>query len=567
MRKEIPMTSAAPSKPVIIAVDDGPDSLLARELKARYEKDYTVLVQPTIDAVRASLREAVNRGESIALVLGSFDDIELLVSVREMYSGAKRGLLLDWGENRALREKVMRILTSGQADYFVIRPTVVPDERFHRAITQFLDEWWRLQAPRFEPIQIVADADSSRAHEICDVLNRHDFPYAFYPNASARGRGLLEKAGIVPGDGSVIVLVKGHPLIDPDNAEIANAVGARTRAGAGVYDVTVVGGGPAGLAIAVSAASEGLRTAVVERIALGGQAGTSSMIRNYLGFPRGISGAELAARALDQAILFGAEMIYAGEAVSLVERGDFRVVGLKGGTEVISKVVVIATGVSYRTLDVPGLVPMNGLGVFYGASTAEAPLLVNEHVHVVGGGNSAGQAALFLARFAARVTILVRSVSLADSMSDYLIREIGVSRNIDVQYGTEIVDGGGRSRLEWIAIKHRLSGETKRMPTAAVFVLIGAEPFTDWLPAAIARDEWGYVITNQDDDLENGPRLGAGSPGGVGGRLAFVTSMPGVFAVGDVRHGSVKRVASAVGDGTICVRLIHEYLSTLTPGG
>ncbi|HET9234869.1 MAG TPA: FAD-dependent oxidoreductase [Candidatus Eisenbacteria bacterium] len=549
------MSRRAAKKPIIILADDGSHGpLLVAELKTRYEKDYSVLVERSGAELRDRLHATAKAGHPVALVLGGFDTVEQLVLAQELYPQAKRGLLLDWGENRSMREKVMRVLSVGEADYFVIRPTAEPDERFHRAITQFLDEWWRLEGSRFEPIQIIADAHSVRAHEIADVLTRHDFPYALYRNDSEPGRALLKRANVVASLDSVVVLVKGRPLIDPKNVDIADAVGARTRAGSGVYDVTIVGGGPAGLSTAVSAASEGLRTALVERIALGGQAGTSSMIRNYLGFPRGLSGAELAARALDQAILFGTEMVYASEAVLLAERGSERVVGLKGGLEVTSRVVVIATGVSYRMLDVPGLAEWNGRGVFYGASASEAPSLVNEHVHVVGGGNSAGQAALYLARFAAHVTILVRSDSLADSMSDYLIREIAASKKIKVQYRAEIVDGGGKTRLEWIAIRDRASGETTKVKTAALFVLIGAEPFTDWLPAEIERDDWGYVIT--------GTRGRSHGSRGID-PLQFETTMPGVFAVGDVRSGSVKRVASSVGDGTICVRLIHEYLATL----
>ena len=548
------MSRGVANKPVIIVVDDGSHGpLLVSELKARYEKDYSVLVERSGAELRERLQASAKSGEPIALVLGGFDEVEYLVLAHELHPQTKRGLLLDWGENRSMRERVMRVLSTGEVDYFVIRPTAEPDERFHRTITQFLDEWWRLQGTRFEPIQIISGPHSVRAHEIADVLSRHDFPYALYLNDSQQGRALLEKAGVTASTDSVVVLVKGRPLIDPRNVDIADAVGARTRAGSGVYDVAIVGGGPAGLAVAVSAASEGLRTALVERIALGGQAGTSSMIRNYLGFPRGISGAELAARALDQAILFGTEMVYASEAISLTERGNERVVGLKGGVEVKSKVVVIATGVSYRMLDAPGLAEWNGMGVFYGASASEAPSLVNEHVHVVGGGNSAGQAALYLTRFAAQVTILVRSGSLADSMSDYLIREIAASKKINVQYRAEIAEGGGKTRLEWIAIRDRTSGETRRVKTGAVFVLIGAEPFTDWLPAEIERDEWGYVLTGtpSHEPRNTDP-------------LEFETTMPGVFAVGDVRSGSVKRVASAVGDGSVCVRLIHDYLASLT---
>jgi thioredoxin reductase (NADPH) len=309
------------------------------------------------------------------------------------------------------------------------------------------------------------------------------------------------------------------------------------------------------LAAAVYAGSEGLRTALIEPDALGGQAGTSSLIRNYLGFPRGITGAELAARAVAQASLFGTEIIYGSRAVSLRADGQLRVVGLANRTGAVSTAVVIATGVSYRRLGVPSLEALLGAGVFYGAGSSEAQALAGERVFVVGGGNSAGQATLHLGRYASHVTLLVRSESLAESMSDYLITEITNAPNIAVRYGVEVVGGGGHGHLECIELTDRHSAEVQIVPARALFVLIGAEPFTDWLPDAVARDPWGYILTGADVPLESWPEHRAPLP--------LETSLPGVFAVGDVRSGSVKRVASAVGDGSICIRLVHQHLSSL----
>jgi thioredoxin reductase (NADPH) len=310
----------------------------------------------------------------------------------------------------------------------------------------------------------------------------------------------------------------------------------------------VVGGGPAGLSAAVYAESEGLRTALIEPTAMGGQAGTSSMIRNYLGFPRGISGAELAARAFDQAILFGTEMVYGNAATDLRCEDALRVVELRDGTTVACRAVVIATGVSYRTLDVPALQRFHGAGVFYGAAMSEAPDLAEQRAFVIGGGNSAGQAAIHLAKFAKQVTILVRRESLAASMSDYLITEIDATPNIDVRYRTEVADAGGNARLERLTLRDHAQRRDETVEAAALFVLIGAKPFTDWLPAAIDRDEWGYLTTGPSD---TGPH-----------RVPYETTMRGVFAVGDVRRDSIKRVASAVGEGAVCVRFVHDYLAS-----
>jgi thioredoxin reductase (NADPH) len=553
-------------KPAIVVVDDeGPDgTLVARELSKRYGDDYTVVAERSADAALERLRELARAGRSTALILADrrTGGVELLKAARAIHPHAKRCLLLRWGENRSEREEITHALEARHADYFVVKPTTSPDEQFHRAVTELLEEWWRLRGSPFEAVRVVGPASSSRGHEICDLLQRHDHPYGFYASDSEAGRAMLAPLGLTD-DRGVVVFTDGGALVDPSNVEIARAIGATTGPGTGVYDVAIVGAGPAGLAAAVSAASEGLRTALLDRLAFGGQAGTSSMIRNYLGFPRGISGAELAARAIDQASLFGTEMIYGVSARSLTTEGDLRVVGLSDGSEITARTVVIATGVSYRTLDVPALEPLRGVGVFYGASIAEARSLTDERVFVVGGGNSAGQAAIHLAKFADQVTILVRADSLAHTMSDYLVNEVGTTPNVHVRFGVEVVDGGGDGRLQWLGLEDRASGTVERVAAAALFVLIGAEPLTDWLPPSIARDRWGYVLTGRRGQV---PPADAGGGGAAltGRELLFETSLPRVFAAGDVRQGSVKRVASAAGEGSICVKLIHECLAAAT---
>jgi thioredoxin reductase (NADPH) len=552
------------SKPAIVVVveDDTSASFLLAELHERYARDYSIRALVPADALDGLTRMARD-GEPVALVLArqGADGADLLGAAHRLYPRAKRGLLVTWGESPAEREDVVLALVKGRADYWVVEPTTSPDERFHRAITEFLDEWWRLRGSVYEAVRVIGDERSARTHEICDLLYRHDFPYGLYAIDSPEGRALLAEVGVSSDRGPVVVMPDGRALVDPSNVEVADAVGARTRPEPGLYDLVVVGGGPAGLAAAVTAASEGLRTALVEEIALGGQAGTSSLIRNYLGFPRGISGAELAGRAVDQAILFGADLVYGGAATELGTEGGNRVVRLSDGTTITARAVVIATGVSYRTLDVPALEPFNSVGVFYGAATSEARMLAQEIVYVVGGGNSAGQAAVHLANFASRVTILVRSDSVAESMSEYLVKDIDATSNIAVRYCTEVVDGGGEGSLEWLRLADRVTGDMETVPAAALFVLIGAEPFTGWLPATVLRDEWGYVLTGTQCagqsswDTESAPDAPAPRAS-----MLFETSVPGVFAVGDVRRGSVKRVASAAGEGSIVVRLVHEYL-------
>ena len=546
------------AKPVLVIVDDKDASrqALARELESRYGAHYRIVPSSSPEAALARLREFRAEGTAVPLVLADhwmpgMTGTEFLARVRDVMPAVRRGLLVSWGD-RSTSAPILEALALGQMEFYLAKPAWSPDEQFHRAITESLEEWWREQGGRFEAVTVIGEEPSARTHEIRDILARTSVPFGFYRSDSEEGRQALARLGVSSPAGPVVALYNGMVLVDPGNAEFAEALGLDVRPAGQVYDVVIVGAGPAGLAAAVYGASEGLATALLELEAFGGQAGTSSRIRNYLGFPRGISGAELAWRAYEQAWVFGTHFIYGNPATSLAAGEDLHVVGLADGSQVRSRAVVIATGVSYRRLGIPELESLAGAGVFYGASTIEAQAVAGKPAYVVGGGNSAGQAALHLARYAEQVTILVRSPSLAASMSGYLVREIGNAANVHVRYRSEVAGGGGGGRLEYLLVRDRDSGRTESLPAAGLFILIGAQPFTGWLPGTIQRDRWGFILTGPDAaphwPLERAPFL-------------FETTTPGVFAVGDVRHGSVKRVASAVGEGSVAIRLVHDYLA------
>ena len=551
-------------RPVLMAVDDEPTALraLKAELGKRYGADYQVVCAATPEVGLGRLDRLKDDGRQLALVLAdqwmpSMTGVEFLGHARRLHPRAQRVLLINWGD-RSTAEPILQASALGQIDDWTAKPWGPGDELFHQAISGFLNEWARLHRPRFEAFRVVGEQWAPRSHEIRDLLSRNSIPFGFYPVDSDEGRALLGRAGGTGKQLPVVVLFDGRVLVDPSNAELAQALGIKTHPEAVTYDVVVVGAGPAGLAAAMYGASEGLATAVLEHEALGGQAGTSSMIRNYLGFPRGVSGAELAQRAYDQAWILGADFIYGLSAIGLGTAGPDRVITLNDGAEATSRAVILATGVTWRRLGVSSLEALVGAGVFYGAAASEARAVRGREVYVVGGANSAGQAAVHLARYAARVTMVVRGASLAEAMSDYLIREIEAAPNIVVRYHTEAVDGHGNGHLTALTLKDRTTGATETVPATALFILIGAQPHTDWLPERIRRDRWGFVLTGTDLLADGRPPAGwplERPP------TPLETSLPGVFAVGDVRHGSTKRVASAVGEGSIAIRLIHEYLS------
>ena len=543
---------------MIFAVDAGVESFARIEygLRRRYGVDYRVVCESSAMWAMKTLRELKAAGESVALILADqwmpdISGVEFLARARQLFPTTKRAVLIEWGD-RSTQEPVLRAMTLGHIDYYINKPERPGDENFHRMIAEFLYDWAKVNRPVYKEIQVVGERDAPRSQELRDILNRHGVLHAFYPVESKEGQELLARVGKTSAALPVLVLFGEQVLIDPSNAELADAFGVNRPLEQREVDLVIVGAGPAGLAAAVYGASEGLSTLILEGEAVGGQAGTSSLIRNYLGFPWGVGGAELARRATEQAWWFGATFRFMRNATALRREGSELVLTLSDRTEVVGRAVVLATGVSYRRLAIPSLEGLVGAGVFYGAAVSEAQAMKGQEVYVVGGANSAGQAAMHLSKYASRVTLLVRGRSLSTSMSDYLIKEIEVADNVDVRFNTKVVGGGGEGRLEHLLLKNSVSGLTETVSGAALFVLIGAEPHTGWLPEEIERDRRGYVLTGQDL-LQDG-QWPLGRP-----PLLMETSMPGVFAVGDVRLGSVKRVASAVGAGAIAIQSVHEY--------
>jgi thioredoxin reductase (NADPH) len=546
--------------PVILAVDDDPDAieLIGRELVDRYGRAYHVVTAraaATALAVLTGLRES---GDRLALVLADQwlpdgTGCELLAQSRDMFPHARHLLLISWGEWAvdATARPLRRGIGLGQIDYYVLKPWRTADELFHRTVTEFLHDWVGTDASLSRELTIVADESDGRAHELRSLLTRNRVPFVFHTRTSPEGAHVLEEARQRETTVPVVMQRNGRVLVNPTNVELANAYGATTNLrGSREFDVAVIGAGPSGLAAAVYASSEGLRTVVIERESIGGQAGASSRIRNYLGFQRGITGADLAQRAQQQAWVFGTTFVQMCEALSIRSDGDRFYLASSNCSEISAGVVVLAMGVDYQRLDIPALEGLTGAGVFYGASPSEAERFTGRRVFVVGGGNSAGQAAVHLARHAEHVTILVRRNTLTETMSRYLIDEIDGQLNITVRCQTQIVDASGDGHLETLSLLDARSGEPETVPADAVFVLIGARPHTQWLPDEVARDRYGFVVT------------GVGNPGWTLERPPFMfeSSMPGVFAVGDVRSGSVKRVASAAGEGSVAIQQVHQYL-------
>ena len=559
--------------PVLLAVDDDLAALnsIESELLRRYGGDYRVVCERSADAGIAALERLRAAGDDVALVLADQwmpgeTGSEFLGHVRGVHPHAKRALLIDWGAwaHRPTAEAILEAMALGRTDYYVLKPWRQRDEQFHRMIAEFLHEWSREHSPDAQMLVLLADPGWARGHEIRDTLRRSGVPYGFHPLDSPRARELLEGTTAERAQTPVIRMHDGRVLVDPSDEEIAKAFGVDTEpVGGSDYDVIIVGAGPAGLSTAVYASSEGMRTLVIERQAIGGQAGSSSLIRNYLGFSRGVSGGELSQRAYQQAWVFGTRFVITRKAVTL-QLGDQRhKISCDAGYTATGRAVVLATGVAYRRIGIPALDALTGAGVYYGAGGAEAQGLANERAYVIGGGNSAGQAALHLSRSARQVTLLVRGPSLAADMSHYLREAIGATPNLDTRLNTEVVDAGGEGCLEWLQLRDKERGETERVPAAAVFILVGARPRGDWLPEAVARDEGGYLLTGADvlnDEaaheawpLERMPMM-------------FETSAPGVFAIGDVRHGSMKRVAAAVGEGSVVIRQVHDWLAERAAG-
>ena len=545
--------------PVLFVVDHDPNSLavLLSDLSRRFGNDFALRGETSPDAALAALQEMAAANEPVALLLVDDTSSDFLAHVHELHPGAKRVLLVD--RDYTSTSPAVQAIALGRADYHLVRPWA-SDESMYRTMSEYLSSWTGEQDPNFEEFRIVAAEGDSRVLQLRDVMTRFSMPFGFYPVESEGGRRLLDQAGLDSTRLPAVIRYDGQVMIDPSLSELAGATGVNIKNDIDTCEVAIVGAGPAGLTAAVYAASEGLETVMLERAISGGQAGTSPLIRNYPGFPHGINGGLLMERTCEQAWLMGAHIVFAQQAVALERRGDHRIVRMFDGTELRARTVVIATGIEWRRLGVPRLEALVGSGVFYGAAVSESRAMQDQDVFVVGAGNSAGQAALDLAKHARAVTLVVRGDSVAKSMSDYLVRAIESSPNVVVRHRTEVVDGAGDGPLEWIKLADRANDTIEEVSAAALFIMIGGEPHTQWLPDEIARDAQGYVIT--DRDL-------LGQPGVHWEHdrepLTLETSMPGVFAAGDVRQGSIKRVASAVGEGATVVRLLHQHLRDYEP--
>ncbi|HSB62966.1 MAG TPA: FAD-dependent oxidoreductase [Thermoanaerobaculia bacterium] len=544
------------TRPVIMVVDDEPGSLAALldALARRYGGDYRVVSHLSPQAALEALDRIRADGEQLALIVADqwmpgMNGIDLLGRAHEIHPTAQRALLVSWGD-RTATPTILQGCAFGQLENYLQKPWSPPEVHLYPAVGEFLADWTRAHGPRMELVRVVGGHPSPRAHELRELLERNGIPHGFHVADSDEGKRLLERAGL---DGSrlpVVILLDGLVLVDPSNAEVLDSLGA-SNLEERTCDLAVVGAGPAGLATAVYGASEGLSTIVIEREAIGGQAGASSLIRNYLGFPRGISGGELTQRAYQQAWLFGTKYVLARDVARLRASGLDRILTLSDGTEITARAVVIAAGAAYRRLEV--LERFVGAGVFY-TTPGDARFVKDKVLFVAGGGNSAGQAVVHLSKIARRVTLLVRGPSLEEGMSDYLVQEIRRRPNVEVRFGTEVVDGAGDAALDRIVLEDQARKTRETASTDALFVLVGVQPRTEWLSGTLERDPKGFIVT--------GPDLDRASAGGNHGRqpLPLETSLPGVFAVGDVRLGSTKRVASAVGEGAMAVQYVHAYL-------
>jgi thioredoxin reductase (NADPH) len=539
--------------------DDGVVRALRDDLGRRFREDFRVMADSSAAEGLTRLRDLADKHERVALLIVDHDmsemaGVDFLARAHAMHPLARRVLLVE--RDYSARSPVIRAMTLGQADYHITKPWML-EQDLYRAVSEFLADWAKDQQAGFELFDVIGRFSDRGTSELQELLTRFFVPFRFSTADSGRGRQLLESKSLDPSRMPVMIRHDGYTMVEPTLPQIIEAGGGSTSSDVDECDVVVVGAGPAGLTAAVYAASEGLQTVVLEETVSGGQAGNSSMIRNYPGFVHGISGHELTRRACEQAWMFGAHMVFAQPVVGLERRGSQRVVHLAGSREIAAKAVIVAPGIAWRRLGVQHLEAHVGSGVFYGAAGSETRVMEGCEVFVVGAGNSAGQAALHLARYARRVTMLVRGDGLARSMSDYLIQEIEATSNVTVCLHTEVVDGHGSDHLEALTLHDKLRDRTEQVPATALFVLIGGEPRTQWLPEAIQLDN-GYILTGRDVarsgmhpscwPLDRPP-------------LPLETSLPGVFAAGDARYRSIKRVASAVGDGATAVRLAQEYLA------
>ncbi len=552
-------------KPVLLAVDDDPEVLgaIERDLRHEYGARYRVVVTDSGPKALDALRTLQLRNESVALLLvdqrmPQMTGIEFLAEALKIYPDAKRALLTAYADTNVAINAINEI----RLDYYLVKPWDPPDSQLYPVVNDLLEQWQAFFRSPFEGIRVVGHRWSPLSYQVKDFLARNQVPYQWLDvELDDEARRLVELAGAQSPSLPLLFFADGAQLAAPTTGQIAKQIGLRTQATLPFYDLIIVGGGPAALASAVYGASEGLKTLMTEREAPGGQAGSSSRIENYLGFPVGLSGADLARRSVAQAKRFGVEILTPQEAMSLRLVEPYRVITLADGTELSCHALIIATGVTYRQLDAPGVNELIGAGVYYGAAASEAPDYRGLDVFVVGGANSAGQAAMYFSNYCRTVTMLIRGSSLNDSMSQYLQDQVTATANINVRTQVAVVSATGASSLEAITIHDANTGTDSSVPASALFIFIGAEPRTEWVASVLTRDSQGFILTGPD--LPRSPT----SPRPDGWPLDrdpffLEASMPGVFVAGDVRHGSIKRVASAVGEGAMAVQLVHQFRRT-----
>jgi thioredoxin reductase (NADPH) len=548
------------TNPAILSVDDDPSvsRAVARDLRRRYGDRYRVVRASTGEEALDALREIKLRGEQVAVLLADYrmpqmNGIQFLESAMDLFPRARRVLLTAYADTEA----AIAAINVVDLDHYLLKPWNPPEEHLYPVLDDLLTAWQAAPDPLMTETRVVGHRWSAPSFKVRDFLARNLVPYRWLPADEPEGGALLAAAGVTATDLPLVITSDGRSLVRPSDAELAAHVGLTTTPAADFYDLIVVGAGPAGLGAAVYGASEGLRTVLVEKRATGGQAGQSSRIENYLGFPDGVSGSQLTERARRQALKFNAELLTTREVVALETAGGSKLVRFDDGSTIAAHTVVLSTGVSYRMLDVPGCGELTGRGVFYGAAATEAPNCAGEEVYVVGGANSAGQGAVHFSRYAKHVHVLIRAEDLRRSMSSYLIDQIEAIENITVHPYTEVCATEGDEHLERLVLIDSRTGQRHTVDTSYLFIFIGAEPRTDWLDGVVVRDQHGFVITGPD--LLTGGRRPPGWPL-PRDPYHLESSVPGVFAAGDVRSESVKRVASAVGEGAMAVSLVHRYL-------
>ncbi|MEO1622397.1 MAG: FAD-dependent oxidoreductase [Cyanobacteria bacterium J06632_3] len=549
-------------KPVILTVDDDPAVLqsISRDLRKQYGEKFRIVRADSGAAALDVVEQLKLRGDTVALFLADqrmpgMSGVEFLEQGSEIFPAAKRALLTAYADTDA----AISAINEARLDYYLLKPWDPPEEKLYPVLDDLIHDWRASFKPEFKGVRVISDRWSPLSHDLRDFLARNQIPYRWLDIESSEDAQKLVAYADSTKDTECLPLVitaDGHKLVKPSVTELAQQVGLQTEAAKPFYDLVIVGGGPAGLAAAVYGASEGLRTVMIEKEAPGGQAGTSSRIENYLGFPVGLSGDDLARRAVTQAKRFGVEILTPQAVTGLRLENDYRIVTLADGSEISCHALILALGVSWRRLKVPGVDSFTGSGVYYGAAKTEAPACKGEEVYVVGGANSAGQAAMYFSKYARKVNMLVRGESLVKSMSQYLIDQIDGTDNIEVMPFHSVKEAQGGDRLEKILVEDSRTGEMKTFATSYLFIFIGATPSTEWLGETIQRDERGFLCT--------GPDIDEGRPWPLErDRFLLETDVPGIFAVGDVRHGSVKRVASSVGEGSICVQFVHRHLANL----